>query len=137
MDLAPRIVFMVIPITLAFNNVVGGFGLVKGCSMQPTLNPDLIGDHMSSDVTILDRLSVRSHNFSRGDVVVLKSPTNPKTMLVKRIIGLPGDRVRTSYGKGPYVSVPEGRAWIEGDNSKRSSDSNKFGPVCTLACCVT
>ena len=128
-DLAARVVFLVLPVTVAFNGVIGGLGVVKGCSMQPTLNPDLRRDDLFSDRIILDRWSVHSDGISRGDVVVLRSPVNSKTMLVKRIIGLPGDRVRTSYGKGPYVSIPEGRCWIEGDNRRNSNDSNNFGPV--------
>eukprot|EP00938_MAST-03A_sp_MAST-3A-sp1_P001336 g1336.t1 len=128
-DLAARVVFLVLPVTMAFNGVIGGLGVVKGCSMQPTLNPDLLRDDLFSDRIILDRWSVHSNRISRGDVVVLRSPVNSKTMLVKRVIALPGDRVRTSYGKGPYVSVPEGRCWIEGDNSRNSNDSNNFGAI--------
>ena len=71
-DLAARVVFLVLPVTLAFNGVIGGLGVVKGCSMQPTLNPDLLRDDLFSDRIILDRWSVHSNRISRGDVVVLR-----------------------------------------------------------------
>ena len=71
-DLAARVVFLVLPVTLAFNGVIGGLGVVKGCSMQPTLNPDLLRDDLFSDRIILDRWSVHSNKISRGDVVVLR-----------------------------------------------------------------
>ncbi|KIM29394.1 hypothetical protein M408DRAFT_67929, partial [Serendipita vermifera MAFF 305830] len=59
-----------------------------------------------------------------------RSIENPKQINVKRIIGLPGDTIIT---RGPKektrVLVPEGRIWIEGDESFRSRDSNMYGPV--------
>jgi signal peptidase I len=35
---------------------------------------------------------------SRGDVVIFRHPHDPKTVLVKRVIGLPGDRIRMDEG---------------------------------------
>ena len=36
---------------------------------------------------------------------------------------------RTIGYKKPYVSVPKGHCWIEGDHRGKSYDSNRFGPV--------
>jgi len=51
-------------------------------------------------------------------------------LLVKRIIALPGDTVKTLP---PYpdteVQIPPGHVWIEGDEHFHSEDSNWFGPV--------
>ncbi|THH33666.1 hypothetical protein EUX98_g547 [Antrodiella citrinella] len=63
-------------------------------------------------------------DVKRGDVVALKSPSDHK-LIVKRIIALPGDTVKTLP---PYpdqeVVIPEGR-----DEPFKSEDSNYFGPV--------
>lgn len=95
--------------------------------MQPTLNPD---SSLSRDVVIFDRWSVAvTGNLGRGDVVALKSPSDHK-LIVKRLVALPGDTVRTLP---PYpdqeVIIPEGHAWVEGDEPFKSEDSNYFGPV--------
>jgi mitochondrial inner membrane protease subunit 2 len=49
--------------------------------------------------------------------------------VVKRIIGLEGDVVRT---RKPYpyptVKVPPGHVWVEGDGEK-TRDSNDYGPI--------
>lgn len=91
--------------------------------------------------------------LNRGDVVSVVSPKNPKECLIKRVVGLPGDLVKTVNYKSKYVRVPEGHCWIEGlklwekiskiqcsvnlnvcllqkgDNFKKSYDSNAFGCV--------
>jgi inner membrane protease subunit 2 len=58
-----------------------------------------------------------------------RSPYDPNKTTVKRIVGLPGDVVRT---KPPYpyehAVVPEGHLWVEGDGDK-SQDSNYYGPI--------
>lgn len=67
--------------------------------------------------------------IQRGDVVSLISPKNVKECFIKRVIGLPGDVVRTIRYKDRFVKVPEGHCWIEGDNFKASYDSNSFGCI--------
>lgn len=51
-------------------------------------------------------------------------------MLVKRIIGVEGDVIRTlpPY-PDPVVHVPPGHVWVEGDEPFFSDDSNLFGPI--------
>ncbi|KAI0347369.1 LexA/Signal peptidase [Trametopsis cervina] len=67
--------------------------------------------------------------YARGDIVALRAPSDSK-LIVKRIIALPGDTVKTLP---PYpdfeVVIPEGHMWVEGDEPFKSEDSNTFGPV--------
>ncbi|KAI0722861.1 LexA/Signal peptidase [Earliella scabrosa] len=116
-----------LPLGLFVTEYAFNIKAVKGRSMQPTLNPD---DSPWRDIVLFDRFSVKMwHQFRRGDVVALKSPTDSK-LVVKRIIALEGDVVRTLP---PYpdaeVRIPPGHAWVEGDEPFRTEDSNRFGPV--------
>lgn len=58
------------------------------------------------------------------------SPVDPERLVVKRIIGLEGDIVRTRH---PFpqnlVAVPKGQLWVEGDEAFHSLDSNSYGPI--------
>ncbi|KAI0082576.1 LexA/Signal peptidase [Panus rudis PR-1116 ss-1] len=117
-----------LPIGIVFTEYGYNIKVVSGRSMQPTLNPD---DSISKDIVVFDRYSVQLlRQYKRGDVVALKSPYDSKQLLVKRIIALPGDKVKTLP---PYpdaeVTIPEGHAWVEGDEPFKSEDSNYFGPV--------
>ena len=67
--------------------------------------------------------------IKRGDVVSLVSPKNVNECFIKRVIGLPGDVIRTIRYKEKYVVVPQGHCWVEGDNYKASYDSNSFGCI--------
>ncbi|KAK6854458.1 mitochondrial carrier [Apiospora arundinis] len=100
-----------------------------GASMTPTYNPEL---------TITGRFyGIRRERFApsevkRGMMVSSRSPMDDDRWLGKRIIGIPGDIVRTrsDWVHNRYVKVPPGYRWIEGDGGKaRSIDSNQFGPV--------
>eukprot|EP00794_Sanderia_malayensis_P006117 gene6117-6821_t len=99
---------------------------VDGVSMQPSLNPVA----NESDVVFLNRWTIRNvKKIERGDIVSLISPSEPDVKLIKRVVGLEGDVVRTIGYKKPYVFVPKGHCWLEGDHRGRSFDSNSFGPV--------
>ncbi|OLY83415.1 Mitochondrial inner membrane protease subunit 2 [Smittium mucronatum] len=77
--------------------------------------------------------------LKRGDVVTLHSPTNPSDVLVKRIIGLPGDMIRPLKNTPQHadnhqnlpdrLQIPSGHCWVEGDEGFHSIDSNSFGYV--------
>ncbi|KAK7695489.1 hypothetical protein QCA50_000125 [Cerrena zonata] len=116
-----------LPMGICFTDMGYTVKTVTGRSMQPTLNPD---SSTWRDVVLFDRWSiVVERKYNRGDIVALKSPYDAK-LIVKRIIALEGDKVKTLP---PYpdavVEVPEGHAWVEGDEPFKSEDSNHFGPV--------
>lgn len=102
--------------------------VVQGESMQPLLNPE---NDTGQDIVLLSRLRRRSFDYKRGDVVVITSPRDPTSMMIKRIIGLAGDTVRSQsrYPGDRLVLIPPGHCWIEGDHSSCSLDSNVHGPV--------
>ncbi|KAG1446831.1 hypothetical protein G6F56_009452 [Rhizopus delemar] len=84
---------------------------------------------MTRDIILLDKWTSTDHKFKRGQVVLLTSPTDPKRIITKRIIALPGDLVEPLRKKGEKVPIPQGHCWIEGDEAFHSRDSNTFGPV--------
>ena len=121
---------------------------VKGASMEPNFY-----DH---EYLIIDEVNYRLHDPVRGEVIVFRHPENPKEYFLKRIVGLPGERVRVSGGRVSIYnrSYPEGLALAEsylstttitggdltitlgpdqffvlGDNRGNSYDSRRFGPV--------
>lgn len=95
--------------------------------MQPTLNPD---SSQWRDIVLFSRFSAPWHQYQRDDIVSLRSPEDPKRVLIKRILATEGDTVKTLP---PYpdreVVVPKGHAWIEGDEHFLSDDSNRFGAI--------
>jgi len=116
-----------LPIPIVLVQYFVTFKTVNGRSMQPTLNPD---SSTWRDVVLFDRFSIALGRWHREDIVALKSPINPKILLVKRIVALAGDIVTTLP---PYpdkeVTIPPGHVWVEGDESFHTEDSNLFGPV--------
>jgi signal peptidase I len=114
---------------------------VESVSMQPTL--------YAGDFVIVNKLAYRLGEPKRGDVIVFRYPPAPEQEpYIKRIIGLPGDRVTISGGKvaingefleEPYLNVTtnQGGEWIVppdslfvmGDNRNSSSDSRAWGMV--------
>jgi len=117
-----------LPTFTVFTQVGCTVRAVTGNSMQPTLNPDL---SRSRDVALFDHWSiVMRRKYERGDVVAFRSPQEYGKLLVKRLIALPGDKVKTLP---PYpdteIVIPEGHGWLEGDDPFNSEDSNHFGPV--------
>ncbi|KAK9908797.1 hypothetical protein WJX75_003046 [Coccomyxa subellipsoidea] len=94
--------------------------------MQPTFNPD---SGAGNDLVLADKWSIKLYRYSRGDVVLLRSPEDPDMTLIKRLLALEGDWV-TIPGSLELAKIPKGHCWVEGDNPECSSDSrSKFGPV--------
>ncbi len=118
---------------------------IPSTSMVPTL---LVGDRV-----VVSKLS---KNPGRGDIIVFDRPINDPAgpndpaVLIKRVIGLPGETVESRDGK-VYVSgkllqedylpdntftqidspiiVPKGHLLVLGDNRKVSQDGRFFGPI--------
>ncbi|ELT89627.1 hypothetical protein CAPTEDRAFT_179580 [Capitella teleta] len=118
---AAKVVLTGAPVIVCFHDVVGKLSVVTGSSMQPTLN--------SRDFVFLNCWAARRYQFQHGDVVSYVSPTNPEAHIVKRVVALEGETVRTLSYKNRLVTVPPGHCWVEGDNHARSEDSNCYGPI--------
>ncbi|KAG1366378.1 mitochondrial inner membrane protease subunit 1 [Cocos nucifera] len=109
------------------NSHVVGVALVRGPSMLPTMN-------LTGDIIAVDRITARRGTVAVGDVVLFRSPENPRKTVIKRVLGLEGDTV--TYVVDPHkgdasktLVVPKGHVWVQGDNIYDSRDSRQFGPV--------
>jgi signal peptidase I len=122
---------------------------VIGFSMVPTLN--------DNDYVLATKIDLRFTTPSRGDIVILKDPFDNSQDFVKRVIALPGERLKITHGsvfingrqlQEPYLPaglktadypvdgsdpngtlIPAGHYFVMGDNRNHSSDSRVFGAV--------
>ncbi|XP_062913969.1 mitochondrial inner membrane protease subunit 2 isoform X1 [Mobula hypostoma] len=118
--------FVAVPVTVTFLDRVASIARVEGASMQPSLNPP---GGTTCDIVLLNRWSVRNYEVQRGDIISLLSPKNPEQKIIKRVIALEGDIIKTMGYRNRYIKIPSGHLWIEGDHYGHSFDSNVFGPV--------
>lgn len=116
---------------------------VEGTSMLPGLE--------DRDRLFINKFVYHFEAIHRGDIVVFHYPRDPEKSYIKRVIALPGDRIRIDQGRvylngkllrEPYVPdkyrdtrsmpqmvVPEDEYFMMGDHRSISSDSREFGPV--------
>ncbi|MDT8306717.1 MAG: signal peptidase I [Anaerolineae bacterium] len=119
-------------------NTATGRYRVQGHSMMPTLEE---GEYL-----IINKLSYYLSEPQRGDIVVLHYPRDRTKEYIKRVIGLPGDRVEIANGQvrvngvvldEPYLAanpiygtqswtVPADSYFVMGDNRNNSSDSRDW-----------
>lgn len=85
-----KIVVPAIIIAFVINNFVVVNVTIPSHSMEPTL--------MVKDRLFASRLSYVFSQPQRGDIIVFKKPDS-ETLFVKRVIGLPGDRVALTDGQ--------------------------------------
>lgn len=119
--------------------------VVEGASMSPTFE--------TGDYLIVDEISLALRPPERGEVVVLRYPRDPSKHFIKRIIGLPGEKVSIANGAvtittvdgqkialdEPYIELPSAASseatlgpddyFVMGDNRAGSYDSRVWGPV--------
>jgi signal peptidase I len=83
-------------------------------SMERTL---LVGDYLLVDKTHYEASGAWSpllpyRRVTRGDIVVFRYPIHPTEHFVKRVIGLPGDRVRLSHKRVLVNGVPLPESYV-------------------------
>lgn len=64
---------------------------VSGKSMEPNFHD---GDYL-----IVDELSYKFGDPKRGDVIIFHYPNNPKEFYIKRIVALPGEKIKIADNK--------------------------------------
>lgn len=116
---------------------------VEGTSMMPRLSP--------RERIFINKLVYRFEPIRRGDVVVFRYPLDPSKSYIKRVVGLPGERVSVRSGRvyvngaplaEPYLtdgltdhqSYPEtlvgaDQYYVLGDHRGSSNDSRVWGTV--------
>ncbi len=135
-------------ITIIFRTYIAQPFIVSGGSMDPTFR--------DKQYLIVDQLTYRLEEPKRSDVVIFRYPNNPKVFYIKRVIGLPGEKVVVKNGiinitnsENPdgvviddkyveesrrsaddfTVTLREGEYFVMGDNRRESSDSRSWGPL--------
>jgi signal peptidase I len=137
-DVSLAVVFVVFFVTF----VAQAFR-VEGPSMMPLLE--------NGERIVVYKLGYRLGPIQRGAVVVFWAPLEPSTSYIKRVVGLPGDRLEVRRGtlvvngetvREPYllarfrgeddmdlVVVRPGHYFVMGDHRNGSNDSRSWGDV--------
>ncbi|HMB17415.1 MAG TPA: signal peptidase I [Candidatus Paceibacterota bacterium] len=144
LEIFETVIIAVVAVVLIRTFITQPF-LVSGSSMEPTFE--------NGNYLLVDELAYRFREPERGEVVVFKDPINGSSFYIKRIIGLPGEKVVIDDGKvsvykgddlkrleeGYVLNVNEredyekklekNEYFVMGDNRGFSFDSRNWGPL--------
>lgn len=138
--------FIALAIAIPFRYFIAQPFIVSGSSMDPTF--------ADKQYLVVDEITYRFNDPKRGDVVIFKYPLDTSKYFIKRIIGLPGERVVvegekvTIFNKEnpegfvldePYViyqsdktsniTLKDDEYFTMGDNREKSLDGRYWGPM--------
>jgi len=139
------IVLAVVVVVIVRSFLIQPF-LVSGASMEPNFS--------SGDYLLIDEISYRFTQPARGDVIVFHYPGDESVYYIKRVIGLPGEKLllnngeikifnsqnpngfvlKESYlpmdlktGGNEEINLKDGQYFVMGDNRNYSFDSRSWG----------
>jgi signal peptidase I len=141
-DVIETVVYAIVLALLIRTFIIQAFWIPSG-SMEPTLEP---GDRV---MVLKFWYYLPTIEPKRGQIIVFKFPVDPNRDFVKRLIGLPGDKVEIKGGRvfvndaelsEPYVKrpdnftmeaqvVPDKNYFFLGDNRANSQDGRFWGYV--------
>jgi signal peptidase I len=142
-----RVIVIAVVLMFAIRIFVAEPFVVSGSSMVPNFH--------NREYLVVDKISYRFHEPQRGDVIIFRYPKDTSQYFIKRIIGLPGEKVQIvngrakvfndqhpegslidepylpsneiTFGKEDIVSLGSDEYYVMGDNRLASSDSRVWG----------
>ncbi len=128
-----------VAITLIITTFIAQITQIRGRSMEPSL--------IDGERVVNVKIVYRIEKPKRGEVIIFKPPFRTKENYIKRIIGLPGEKIEIKNGyvyindkllNEPYIVnrshdnwgpkiVPPNMYFVLGDNRVNSSDSRVWG----------
>lgn len=103
-----RVLLISLAIVLPIRLFIAQPFIVRGASMEPNFE--------DREYLIVDEISFRFREPRRGEPIVFRFPRDPRQFFIKRIIGLPGER----------VEIRQGRVWIFNQESPEGMRLDEF-----------
>lgn len=142
-----RIIVVAVVLMFVIRIFVAEPFVVSGSSMVPNFH--------DREYLVVDKMSYRFNEPARGDVIIFRYPKDTSQYFIKRIIGLPGEKVQidngrvklftkqypagtyinepylpnndVTFGKDEIVTLGDNEYYVMGDNRLASSDSRVWG----------
>ncbi|HDH31661.1 MAG TPA: signal peptidase I [Candidatus Wolfebacteria bacterium] len=141
------VLIAIITVIVVRNFLIQPF-LVSGASMEPNFS--------NGDYLLVDEITYRFRKPQRGEVIVFYYPGDEVTYYIKRIIGLPGERINIKNGQitiysndysselvleeyylpldiktsgDKEIAISDNEYFVLGDNRYYSFDSRSWGPL--------
>lgn len=140
-EIAETLAIALLSIFVIYSFVAKPF-VVNGASMKPNFS--------DGDYILVDEITYRFREPERGEVIVFKNPNNEAEFYIKRVVGLPGEKVvinantvkingevlnenylpiENSVSGERVFDLGAREYFVMGDNRAESFDSRNWGPL--------